>query len=290
MKVRKALFAGVLALVLGTSALFFATRPAAAQGGTGTPGLRIWFGDNFAVSACSTTDYTDVAAKALGMTAAELRAQLAGGKSLQSIAGSKNVTIDTVQKALQDAHIAEIDEAVKNGLLTDDQAKTLKDAIQGNVTGAPKGRGMMIMGGDQIFTFGFGRGAGFVSAGNEVKPYVVAAQALGTGCADLVKAAEEGKSLAVVAGDKLQTVIDALLKAYQDALAKDVTEGLVAPVQADARKANLINEVLMILASPGGMGMGFGVHGSIRMDMPDLPEMPFRFDIGGPGNKGGQKR
>jgi hypothetical protein len=99
-----------------------------------------------------------------------------------------------------------------------------------------------------------------ISARNTVKPYPVAAEALGMSCVDLVKAAQGGQSIAQVAAQKgvaLQTVVDALSKAYGDALAKDVEEGLVAPARAEAIRAQIVNNVLHLISRPhSGFGAG----------------------------------
>lgn len=73
------------------------------------------------------------AAKALGMTEAELRTQLQGGKSLAAVAKAQNVSVDTLITALVDAAKAQLATAVKDGRITqaraDEIAATLKDRI-----------------------------------------------------------------------------------------------------------------------------------------------------------------
>src|SRR5258706_8123935 len=48
--------------------------------------------------ACSTTDITSAAASALGITAAELRKDIVNGQSFQTIATSKNIDPQTVDR------------------------------------------------------------------------------------------------------------------------------------------------------------------------------------------------
>lgn len=76
--------------------------------------------------ACSTTDVASAAASALGITATELRKDIVAGQSLQAIAQSKNVDLQTVATAIQTASKADIDQAVKDGILTEDEATQLE--------------------------------------------------------------------------------------------------------------------------------------------------------------------
>jgi hypothetical protein len=272
----------VLALTGGTLALSADTAEAQGPGGRG--GITVMRAGGM-VNPCATTDYTDVAAKALGMTATELRVALASRQSLQQIAISKGVALQTVTDALLAARKADIEQAVKDGILTQAQADLLLQvpadpaaqptAQPPAAPGRPGGRGGRDGRGDGrlgqpgvriLMVDHFVRG--LVSARNTVKPYPIAATALGMSCADLVKAAQAGQSVAEVAASKgvaLQTVTDALTKAYTEAIDKDLAEGLIAKVQADAQKADLINRVLRLVSQSarggrmGIRGMGFGM-------------------------------
>jgi hypothetical protein len=285
MRYRKLLIATALAVGLAGAGLFMA-RTAAAQGpdGQGMPGAMGAF------NVCSATDYTEVAAKALGMTAPELRVALVGGKSLDTIAQDKKVDYKTVTDAIQAAETADIDQAVKDGLLTDTQAAALKTAL---TTMASRTSRMPNMGRMPGVLVGRGLFDG-VSARNVVKPMVAASGALGMTCPDLAKALEGGKSIATVASDKnvqLQTVIDALVKAYQDALSKDLDEGLISKVQADAAKARVLDEVLMEISrsglAGGRMGMfGLGERLGQGNQPGNMPGLPFR---DGSRNRGGNQ-
>ncbi len=238
-------------LVAGLTMTLVATHQASAQG-PNPPSA----GRGFAMPlVCSTTDYTDVAAKALGMTAPDLRVALVSGKTLQDLATSKNVTMDTVQQALNTAFKADLDQAVKDGLITQQMADAMQQIRQGNQTG--RQFPMPFFG--RMGFFGDG-----VSAYNVVRVYPVAAQAIGVTCADLVKAEQQGSSIVQVATSKnvkAQTVIDALVKAYQDAAAQDVKDGLITQAQADARNARLVERVTQMISRPGGR---FGMFGRQR--------------------------
>lgn len=111
----------------------------------------------------------DAAAKALGITNEQLQTDLRSGKSIADIAKEKNVPVSDVIKALTDQADARIDQAFKDGKLTQAQADNAKKKIDDVITnlvngtrpafGGPGGPGM---GG------GFGmRGHGhFPGAGN----------------------------------------------------------------------------------------------------------------------------
>jgi hypothetical protein len=80
-------------------------------GGFGGPGGRGGFGAG-----------VSEAAKALGMTEAELRTAIESGKSLADVAKDKSVSVDTVVAALVKAAKERLAEAVKDGHLTQAQA------------------------------------------------------------------------------------------------------------------------------------------------------------------------
>jgi polyhydroxyalkanoate synthesis regulator phasin len=71
----------------------------------------------------------DAAAKALGMTTEQLTSELKAGKSIADIAKAKNVDLKTVRDAVIAAEKAAIDQAVKNGKLTQTQADKMKAAL-----------------------------------------------------------------------------------------------------------------------------------------------------------------
>lgn len=265
-----------------------------------------------AFNACTATDYADVVAKAIGITAAELRKDLVAGQSLQDIVAAKNVDIQTVAAALQAARKADIDQAVKDGALTQDEATALETppAAPGGNASAPGGNGNPANGnngngpnggngnapsgngqrGQQPPAFlgnplpdignmrfllqlepnaqgapGNGPRAGGFLGGvfggglfNLVKPYAVTAQALNLKCTDLVKTliTPPGKSITAVAADQkvdTQAVVDALSKAYKDAMAQDVTDGVITQAQSDQLSANLDKAVAAFVNNPAPM-------------------------------------
>jgi hypothetical protein len=67
----------------------------------------------------------DAAATYLGLTEAQLRTQLASGKTLAEIAKAQSKTVDGLEKALTAATKTKLDAAVKDGKLTQAQADDL---------------------------------------------------------------------------------------------------------------------------------------------------------------------
>ncbi len=71
----------------------------------------------------------DAAAKALGMTTADLQTALQGGKTLADVAKEKNVDTATLKQAMVDAAKAQVDADLAAGRLTQDQATQMKTRI-----------------------------------------------------------------------------------------------------------------------------------------------------------------
>src|SRR5579859_6705799 len=139
MNKRRNTLAFVTALAIGLSALGISAVSAQGPGGQGGPGGSGGPGDQggrmvgFGGAVCSTTNYTDVAAKALGIDSPTLRKALVSGKSLEEIASGKSVSIDTVDAALVAAHEADLKQALTDGLITQqeyDATKSLLDRAQ----------------------------------------------------------------------------------------------------------------------------------------------------------------
>jgi hypothetical protein len=102
------------------------TQQAAPPGGMGPRGLH-------------SQAALEAAAKALGMTADELSAELWGGKTLADIADEKGVDIADVKAAVEAAQIAEtkdaIEQAVTDGTITQDKADWLLEGLDAGYWG-----------------------------------------------------------------------------------------------------------------------------------------------------------
>jgi hypothetical protein len=153
----------VLAIAaLGVSSVFAQTATPPTQT---TPQTRAFFHGGFCGQAG-----LDAAAKALKMTSDELKAQLWGGQTLSGLADKAGVDIATVQSAVQaacqQAQIDAINQAVKDGKITQANADWLIEGIQKGYIGGGKGArfgggfgmgfGMMGRGHGRGFGFGFG--------------------------------------------------------------------------------------------------------------------------------------
>ena len=72
----------------------------------------------------------DAAAKVLGMTSADLQTALKGGKTLLALATEKKADVTALRTAIANAQKAAIDQAVKDGKLTQAQADQMKANIK----------------------------------------------------------------------------------------------------------------------------------------------------------------
>jgi hypothetical protein len=88
----------------------------------------------------------------LGVTVDQLNTELNGGKTMWQIAEEKGLTQEQFTQLMKDARTQALDEAVKNGDLTQEQADWMKQRMNGT-TGFGRG-GCMGNGGGR----GFGRG------------------------------------------------------------------------------------------------------------------------------------
>jgi hypothetical protein len=238
------------------------------QGGRGGPGHDGFDGHGAAL--CSTVTEADIVAKVLGMSASDLRIALVKGQTISSIAASKNVTLQSIEDAIQVQRKADLDQALKDGLITQQQ----NDAMGSNT---PKANQPAL----QVREIR-------VPTHNVVNDEIVAAKALNITCADLVKAVQQGKSVAQVATDKsvaVQAVIDAVVAAHKDALAADVKEGLITQAQADGRAANLTTQIGQWVYSVGRGGQN-GPGGGNRNGAG--PQGPQGGTGPGRGGRGGQ--
>jgi uncharacterized protein YidB (DUF937 family) len=88
----------------------------------------------------------DAAAKALNVSVDDLRSKLEGGKTLAQVAKDQGVDVQKVIDAMVADATAHIDQAVKDGKLTADQASERKSGLKDRITklvndGPPKDRG-----------------------------------------------------------------------------------------------------------------------------------------------------
>lgn len=79
----------------------------------------------------------DLMAQVLGMSADELKVELKQGKKIEDIAKEKGLTLEQLHQKLLEAKIQEIEQAVKEGKLSQEQADKLIQRLQN----APQGKG-----------------------------------------------------------------------------------------------------------------------------------------------------
>ncbi|MFH0829294.1 MAG: hypothetical protein V1907_03905 [Candidatus Kerfeldbacteria bacterium] len=91
----------------------------------------------------------DEMAKLLGITADELKSKLESGKEFYQIAASNGVTYDKLKSDAETKFKARLDDMVKVGFLTQDEANTMLKQYQDNSQNMP------------MFGMGFGMGRGF---------------------------------------------------------------------------------------------------------------------------------
>jgi transposase-like protein len=216
-----------------------------------------------------------VAAKAIGISEADLKSALQSGKTMADVAKAHNVDPKKVIDALVADGQSELADQVKNGRLTQAQADEMKthltqhatDQVNGKFRGGPGGPGGP-------------RGPG--------GPHAAAvAKAIGISEADLRSALQSGKTIADVAKAHSvdpKKVIDALVTDEQSELADQVKNGRLTQAQADEMKTHVTQHATdevngtfhggpRLHDGPGGRG-GFGGPGGPGPDGPGRVDNP----------------
>jgi ribosomal protein S20 len=172
----------------------------------------------------------DAAAQALNLSAGDLRSKLEDGNTtIAQVAQAQGVDVQKVIDAMVADATAHIDQDVKDGKLTADQANQRKSNLQDRITklvneGKPKG--------------------------DHGPKLDAAAKALNVSVDDLRSKLKDGKTLAQVAKDQgadVQKVIDAMVAdatAYIDQAVKD---GKLTADQATQRKSGLKDRITKLV-------------------------------------------
>jgi ribosomal protein S20 len=146
---------------------------------------------------------------------------------LQSLASKLGITSDKLQQTMKDANQDALNQAVKNGLITQDQADKLKDRLQN----APPGPMLP--------------GAGKLGPAIQVARQTAvngAAKALGMKPEDVVSALQGGKTLADLAKEKGVTedkVKQAMIDAEKAAIDQAIKDGKITKDRGDQLKSKL---------------------------------------------------
>jgi hypothetical protein len=155
-----------------------------------------------------------------------------GQRLREAIANALGISVDEYDSAVDTAQTQVLEDAVSEGVLTQDQADRIQER-------ADQGFGLGMHGG--FFGFGgekFGRGfdrGGFLGGG-ENSLVSVAADKLGMTVSELTTELRGGKSIADLAGEKgvdTQTIVDAYLDQLKTKLDQAVADGRITQTQAD---------------------------------------------------------
>lgn len=170
------------------------------------------------------------AATYIGISEADLRTELANGKSLADVAVAHGKTRDGLIAALVQASTTQITTLVDT-----------KDPFPAPPAGGPGGRGMHLMGGDDM---------------------AAAATYLGVTEADLRTKLQAGQTLAQIAGatagKSRDGLIQALVAAETAEIDQAVKDGKITADQATQIKANLTTRITQFVDNARPMGPGFG--------------------------------
>jgi hypothetical protein len=204
---------------------------------------------------------------AIGASAGIAATGAADDSFLADVAKRLGISEDKLTDAIRDATIARIDQAVKDGDLTEEQGERLKEAARsGNLRGLLPALGPLGKG----FGFGFERG-GLPSIKRIGGDFLeTAADYLGMTTAELREAMRDGDSLADVARQKNKSV-DGLKTAIKNAQKADldqaVKDGKLTRAQADRIQEELSEHVDELVEGGRGLGLprfGFGLGFGLR--------------------------
>jgi hypothetical protein len=211
------------------------------------------------------------AAKALGMTEAELTTELKAGKSISDVAKAKNVDLADVKAALVAEMKAHFAEEVKSGEHTQAEVDAKLAGLSAKIdtllttAGLPQGRG------------GHGGMGGKGGHGPSAADKAALAKVLKLTEAEL-QTQSQTKSLADIAKAQNVDIADVkavILSGFKAHLAEEVTSGEHTQAEADqklteftANLDNMVNNVRPAGGKGGRGGHGHGPHGDAPMGVP----------------------
>jgi hypothetical protein len=242
--------------------------------GTATP-------ESGEVNAAATDPATDAsrpspiadAAKALGMTEAELKTELQAGKSIADVAKAKNVDLDKVIAALTAGFKAHLDEEVKSGEHTQAEADAKLAEFKTRITSMVNAPGLPMHGGKG------GHGPLGGKGGHGPAKFATAklATTLKLTEAELQTQLQSGKTLKQIADAQNVDIADVkatLTSDFKAHLDEEVKSGEHTQAEADAKlaefKTRLDDMVNGVRPAGGPEGHGRG-HGGRHGDMPGTP-------------------
>ena len=213
------------------------------------------------------------AAKALGMTEAELKTELQAGKSIADVAKAKNIDLDTVIAKLTAAFKAHLDEEVASGEHTQAEADAKLAEFKTRITSMVNAPGLPMHGGKGDHGPKGGKGgAKFATAS--------LATTLKLTEAELQTQLKSGKTLKQIADAQnvdIANVKATLTSDFKAHLDEEVKSGEHTQAEADAKLAefktrldDMVNGVRPA-GGPEGHGRGHGGRGHGHGDMPGTP-------------------
>jgi len=212
------------------------------------------------------------AAKALGMTEAELKTELEAGKSIADIAKAKNINLDEVIASITAGFKAHLDEEVASGKHTQAEADTKLAAFKNRITEMVNMAGLPPRAGKG----GHGPGGHGGKGGHGPQKFVTAtlATTLKLTEAELQTQLKSGKTLKQIADAQNVDIVDVkeiLASDFKAHLDEEVASGEYTQAEAEAKLAkftarldDMVNGVRPVGGKgghgPGGKG-GRGGHG-----------------------------
>ncbi len=218
----------------------------------------------------------------LGLSEADLRTAIESGQSIADIATAQDVDLQTVIDAIVAEQQRQLEQAVTNGRLTQEEADAKLTQLEENL---PTQLSTVFTPGERGPRGGMAgdMGKGFGPFGN----FDIIATILGMEESDLAAAVEAGQSVADIAAEQgvdLSTVVDAIIAERTTALQDAVSAGRLTQEQADEHLAMLASNLPEMLSQAGGMGHGLGgpdgqgprggKHGERGPRDPQAPQSP----------------
>jgi hypothetical protein len=191
----------------------------------------------------------------------------------EAIAGILGISVEEYDGAVDKAQEQVLEEAVKEGWLTQEQADQMQERFEGGA-----GPGMMGPGAFGRHGGKFGMGRGGLMGGPDSAPLSLAAEKLDMSTTDLLAELQEGKSIADVAKEKgvdPQTIVDTYLDQLAEQLDAAVENGRITRERADwmleragERIQNLVDQPFSFEGC-GSHDFRRGGHPGGMWDLPD---------------------
>jgi uncharacterized protein (DUF433 family) len=264
MEKRRLVMAGVVAGSVGIGALIGAV--------VFTPGIGVAASDAGTVSSVAGfcgrflgSGPIEVAAETIGVESSELLAEIRDGATIAEVAEEHGVEPSAVIEAIVADERDRLDQAVENGVLTQEEAdehvadleERVTDLVNGDLEMPIWGRAPLI---GHPGVWGFADG-----------PLVSAANAIGVEPSELLAELRDGATIAEVAEERgvdVSAVVDAIVASLQERLDAAVENGWITQDEADERAADLEEQATGIvngdfdpLPLPGPWGRGHGPFG-----------------------------